>query len=83
MGWGENIWAFLAAFAGWTFSRFTVPRRVEWANVVSGLGILALFFPADFLPTIVCAHENCTAPIAVRFVDQCVCRSRRSHFVFP
>jgi hypothetical protein len=47
MGSGENIWAFLvglAAFAGWTLSRFTVPRRVGWANVVSGLGILALSF---------------------------------------
>jgi hypothetical protein len=47
MGSGVNIWAFLvglAAFAGWPLSRFTVPRRVGWANVLSGLGIPALSF---------------------------------------
>jgi hypothetical protein len=44
MGSGENIWAFLvglAALAGWTLSRFTVPG---WANVPGGLGILPRSF---------------------------------------
>ena len=44
MGSGVNIWVFLlglAAFTGWTLSRFTVSRLVVWAHVVSGLGILA------------------------------------------
>jgi len=47
VGSGENIWAFLvglAAFSGWTLSRFTGPRRVLSANVLSGLGILAPSF---------------------------------------
>jgi hypothetical protein len=34
----------LAAFAGWTLSPSTVPRRVGWVNLLGGLGILALFF---------------------------------------
>ena len=44
---GVNICALLvglAAFAGWTLSRFTVPRRVRWVNLLGGVGILALFF---------------------------------------
>jgi hypothetical protein len=47
MGSGVNICALLAglaAFAGWTLSRFTVPRRVGWVNLLGGVGILALFF---------------------------------------
>jgi hypothetical protein len=47
MGSGVNICALLAglaAFAGWTLSRFTVPRRVGWVNLLGGEGILALFF---------------------------------------
>jgi len=47
MGSGVNIWALLAdlaAFTGWTLSRFTVPRRVGWVNLLGGVGILALFF---------------------------------------
>jgi len=47
MGSGENISAYLvgqAAFAGWALSRFTVPRRVVWANVLGGLGVLAPSF---------------------------------------
>jgi hypothetical protein len=47
MGPGVNIYALLvglAAFAGWTVSRFTVPRRVGWVNFLGGVGILALFF---------------------------------------
>ena len=34
----------LAAFAGWTLSRFTVPRCVGWVKFLGGVGILALFF---------------------------------------
>ncbi len=34
----------LAAFAGWTLSRSTVPRRMRWVNWLGGVGILALFF---------------------------------------
>ena len=34
----------LAAFAGWTLSRSTVPRRMGWVNWLGGVGILALFF---------------------------------------
>jgi len=34
----------LAAFAGWTLSRFTVPRRLAWVNLVGGVGMLALLF---------------------------------------
>jgi hypothetical protein len=44
---GINICALLvglAAFAGWTLSRFSVPRRVGWVNLLGGVGILALFF---------------------------------------
>ena len=47
MGSGVNTCAFLAglaAFAGWTLSCFTVPRRVGWVNLLGGVGILALFF---------------------------------------
>jgi hypothetical protein len=47
MGSGKNICALLAslaAFAGWTISCFTVPRRVGWVNLLGGVGILALFF---------------------------------------
>ena len=83
----------LPAFADWTLSRFTVRRRVGLANVVSGRGILApsfstvsfdgfqqeLICPTTPSRTIVCLHESCTAAIAVRFVDQCVRKSRRFH----
>jgi hypothetical protein len=34
----------LAAFAGWTLSRFSVPRRKGWVHGLGGVGILALFF---------------------------------------
>ena len=34
----------LAAFAGWTLSRFAVPRCVGWFNLLGGVGILALLF---------------------------------------
>jgi hypothetical protein len=34
----------LAAFAGWTLSRFSVPRRKGWVHRLGGAGILALFF---------------------------------------
>jgi len=47
MGAGVNICALLvglAAFAGWTLARFTVPRCVGWVNLLGGVGILALFF---------------------------------------
>jgi hypothetical protein len=47
MGSGVNICALLvglAAFAGWTVSRFTAPPRVGWVNFLGGVGILALFF---------------------------------------
>jgi len=47
MGLGLNINALfvgLAAFAGWTLFRFTVRRCVGWVNLLSGVGILALFF---------------------------------------
>ncbi|HKF04516.1 MAG TPA: hypothetical protein VKB49_19495 [Candidatus Sulfotelmatobacter sp.] len=47
MGSDENISASLvdlAAFAGWTFSRCTAYRRMVWANVLSGLDILAPSF---------------------------------------
>jgi hypothetical protein len=60
MGSGENIWAFLvglAAFAGWTLSRFTVPRGVVWANVLSGLGILAPSFSTVSLDDDGCQQE--------------------------
>jgi hypothetical protein len=47
MGSGVNICALmagLAAFACWTLSCFTVPRRVGGVNLLGGVGILALFF---------------------------------------
>ena len=47
MGGSVNICALLgglAAFAGWTLSRSTVPWRTGWVNLLGGLGILALFF---------------------------------------
>ena len=34
----------LAAFAAWTLSRFSVPRRKGWVHRLGGVGILALFF---------------------------------------
>jgi hypothetical protein len=46
MGSGVNICALLAglaAFAGWTLSGFTVPRRVGWVNLLGEVGILAVF----------------------------------------
>jgi hypothetical protein len=52
MGVWRNICALLAglaAFAGWTLSCFTVPRRVGWVNLLGGVGILALFF-SIYLP---------------------------------
>jgi hypothetical protein len=47
MGSGVHICALLAGltpFAGWALSRFTLPRRVGWVNLLSGVGILAFFF---------------------------------------
>jgi hypothetical protein len=47
MGSGVNSCALLvglAAFAGWTLFRSTVPRRMGWVNWLGGVGILALFF---------------------------------------
>ncbi len=47
MGLGVNICALLvglAAFVGWTLSRFIVPRFVRWVNLLGGVGILTLFF---------------------------------------
>ena len=34
----------LAAFARWTLSRFTLPRRADWVNLLGGVGILAVIF---------------------------------------
>lgn len=34
----------LAAFSGWTLSRYTVPRCVDWVNLLVVVGILALLF---------------------------------------
>jgi peptidoglycan/LPS O-acetylase OafA/YrhL len=34
----------LAALAGWTLSRSTVPRHIGWVNLLGGVGILALVF---------------------------------------
>ena len=34
----------LAAFAGWTLSRLSVPPRKGWVHRLGGVGILALFF---------------------------------------
>ena len=47
MGLGVNICVLLvglAAFASWTLSSFTAPRRAGWVNLFGGMGILALFF---------------------------------------
>jgi len=47
MGGSVNTFAVLvglAAFAGWTLSRFSVPRRKGWVHRVGGAGILALLF---------------------------------------
>jgi hypothetical protein len=33
----------LAAFVGWTLSRFIVPRLVRWVNLLGGVCILTLF----------------------------------------
>ena len=47
MGLGVNscaLLAGLAAFAGWTLSRSTVPRRMGWVNLLGGVGIFALVF---------------------------------------
>ena len=47
MGSGVNTCALfvgLAAFAVWTLSRFTVPSRVRWVNLLGAVGIFALFF---------------------------------------
>ena len=43
------MWCFallvrLAAFAGWMLSRFTVPPRARWVNLVGAVGILALLY---------------------------------------
>jgi hypothetical protein len=34
----------LSAFAGWTTSRSSAPRRMAWVNWLGGVGIFALFF---------------------------------------
>ncbi len=47
MGASVNISALLvglAAFAGWTLSRLSVPRRKGWVHKLGGVGILALVF---------------------------------------
>jgi len=47
MGASVNICALLvglAAFIGWTLSRFSVPRGKGWVHKLGGVGILALFF---------------------------------------
>lgn len=47
MGASVNTWALLvalAAFAGWTLSRFSVPPRKGWDRRLRGVGILALSF---------------------------------------
>ncbi len=47
MGLGVNICALLvglAAFVGWTLSRFIVPRFVRCVNLLGGVCILTLFF---------------------------------------
>src|SRR5215468_9005965 len=47
MGSGVNSFALLvglAAFDGWTFSRFTVSRHRGWINLLGGVGVLTLFF---------------------------------------
>ena len=47
MGASVNIFALLvglAAFADWTLSRPSVPRRKGWVHKLGGIGILALVF---------------------------------------
>jgi hypothetical protein len=48
MGQGVNICALsvgLAAFAGWTLSRFSAePQPARWVNLLGGVCILAVFF---------------------------------------
>ena len=47
MGASVNTCAFLvglAAFAGWTLSRFSAPPRKGWLHRFGGAGFLALFF---------------------------------------
>jgi len=47
MGGSVNTYALLvglAAFAAWTLSGFSVPRRKGWVHWLGGVGILALFF---------------------------------------
>ena len=34
----------LTAFAGWALSRFSAPRQEGWANLLGGMGVLALLF---------------------------------------
>ena len=34
----------LADFAGWSVSRFTVPQRLRWVNLLGAVGIVAFFF---------------------------------------
>ena len=84
----------LSAFAGWTLSRFAVPRFVRWVNLLGGGGILpSLLFhrisqpwisagidgATDSVPAVVCAHTSCAAAIAHKFFGQSVSRGRRSH----
>ena len=83
MGWGENIWAFLAAFAGWTFSRFTEPRRVESANVFSGLGIPALSFSTVSHDDGLQQEQNCPATSSVRLSVRTRVAPRDTHFRAP
>jgi hypothetical protein len=52
VGMGANVntcalFVGLAAFAGWTLSRFSVPRRKGWVHSLGGVGILALFFSIE------------------------------------
>jgi hypothetical protein len=83
----------LSVFAGWTLSRFAVPRFVRWVNLLGGVDILSLLFhrisklwisagidaATNSVPAVVCAHTSCTAAIAHKFVGRSVSRSRRSH----
>lgn len=93
MGSGVNICALLvglAAFASWTVSRFTVPRRVGWVNFLGGVGILALFFsivsPDDdgfqqelICPRILCGPGGIPATSTVLMIDLV----NANHEVFP
>lgn len=74
MGSGLNIWAFLvglAAFAGWTLSRFTIPERVVWLSA----------FPAARLLLISRLSSTCASTLRSRSrrhllrrtFDLCVC----------